>query len=71
VANVPALDLDYEEDSSAEADANFVLTGAGDIVEIQATGEKRGFTRAEFEQLFSLAQAGISELITLQKAAIA
>ena len=39
------LDLDYEEDSSAEADANFVLTSAGDIVEIQATGEKRGFTR--------------------------
>ena len=65
------LDLDYEEDSNAEADANFVLTGAGDIVEIQATGEKRGFTRAEFEPLFSLAQAGIAELIQLQKAAIA
>src|SRR5579859_7183444 len=43
----PVLDLDYEEDSNAEADANFVLTGSGDIVEIQATGEKRGFTRAE------------------------
>ena len=47
----PVLDLDYEEDSNAEADSNFVLTGAGDIVEIQATGEKRGFTRAEFEAL--------------------
>src|SRR6201999_2913166 len=47
VADVPVLDLDYEEDSSAEADSNFVLTGAGDIVEIQATGEKRGFTRSE------------------------
>ena len=69
--DTPVLDLDYEEDSSAEADANFVLTGAGDIVEIQATGEKRGFTRAEFEQLFSLAQQGIAELIELQKAAIA
>ena len=57
--------------SSAEADANFVLTGAGDIVEIQATGEKRGFTRAEFETLFSLAQAGIVELVELQKAAVA
>ena len=67
----PVLDLEYEEDSNAEADANFVLTGAGDIVEIQATGEKRGFTRAEFEQLFSLAQQGIAELIKLQKAAIA
>jgi ribonuclease PH len=68
---MPVLDLDYEEDSSAEADANFVLTGAGDIVEIQATGERRGFTRAEFESLFSLAQQGIAELIELQKAAIA
>jgi ribonuclease PH len=66
----PVLDLDYEEDSNAEADANFVLTGAGDIVEIQATGEKRGFTVAEFEQLFALARKGIGELITLQKAAI-
>jgi ribonuclease PH len=71
VQDTPVLDLDYEEDSSAEADANFVLTGAGDIVEIQATGEKRGFTRAEFERLFSLAQSGIADLIELQKAAIA
>jgi ribonuclease PH len=66
----PVLDLEYEEDSNAEADANFVLTGAGDIVEIQATGEKRGFSRAEFETLFSLAQSGITELIELQKAAL-
>ncbi|HEX4179354.1 MAG TPA: ribonuclease PH [Caulobacteraceae bacterium] len=64
------LDLDYEEDSQAEADANFVLTGAGDIVEIQATGEKRGFSRDEFEQLFSLARQGIGELIVMQKAAV-
>lgn len=71
VADVPVLDLDYEEDSSAEADSNFVLTGAGDIVEIQATGEKRGFTRAEFETLFSLAQGGIAHLVELQKAAVA
>src|SRR6201991_1323969 len=48
----PVLDLDYEEDSNAEADANFVLTGKGDIVEIQATGEKRGFSQGEFEALF-------------------
>jgi ribonuclease PH len=66
----PVLDLDYEEDSNAEADANFVLTGAGDIVEIQATGEKRGFSRDEFEALFGLARQGIEELIGLQKAAI-
>jgi ribonuclease PH len=66
----PVLDLEYEEDSNAEADANFVLTGGGDIVEIQATGEKRGFTRAEFEALFSLAHSGIAELIAMQKAAL-
>jgi ribonuclease PH len=65
----PVLDLDYEEDSNAEADANFVLTGSGDIVEIQATGEKRGFSEAEFEALFSLAKKGIGELCTLQRAA--
>ena len=65
----PVLDLDYEEDSNAEADANFVLTGAGDIVEIQATGEKRGFSEAEFEALFSLAKKGIGELCGLQRAA--
>ena len=68
---VPVLDLEYEEDSNAEADANFVLTGSGDIVEVQATGEKRGFTRAEFEALFGLAEKGIGELIALQSAAIA
>jgi ribonuclease PH len=65
----PVLDLDYEEDSNAEADANFVLTGHGDIVEIQATGEKRGFSEAEFEALFALARKGIGELVALQKAA--
>ncbi|PIC01796.1 ribonuclease PH [Caulobacter sp. X] len=68
--DTPVLDLDYEEDSSAEADSNFVLTNAGDIVEIQATGEKRGFTRAEFEALYGLAEKGIGELFTLQRAAI-
>ncbi|HXA40944.1 MAG TPA: ribonuclease PH [Phenylobacterium sp.] len=68
-AGTPVLDLDYEEDSNAEADANFVLTGRGDIVEIQATGEKRGFSEAEFESLFSLARKGIGELVALQRAA--
>jgi ribonuclease PH len=65
------LDLEYEEDSNAEADANFVLTGSGDIVEIQATGEKRGFSRGEFEQLFTLARDGIATLIEMQKGAVA
>ena len=68
-SGTPVLDLDYEEDSNAEADANFVLTGSGAIVEIQATGEKRGFSEAEFESLYSLAKKGISELIALQKTA--
>ncbi|THD74374.1 MAG: ribonuclease PH [Phenylobacterium sp.] len=66
----PVLDLDYEEDSNAEADANFVLTGSGDIVEIQATGEKRGFSEAEFDALFSLARKGIGELCVLQRQAV-
>jgi ribonuclease PH len=70
-AGVPVLDLDYEEDSNAEADANFVLTGAGDIVEIQATGEKRGFTQGEFEALFAHARKGITELMAIQRAATA
>ena len=68
---VPVLDLDYEEDSEAEADSNFVLTGSGQIVEVQATGEKRGFSRAEFDRLFSLAEIGCTELFALQKAALA
>ena len=66
----PVLDLEYEEDSNAEADANFVLTGSGSIVEIQATGEKRGFSQAEFEALFGLARKGIVELCVAQLAAI-
>ncbi|MGH6987149.1 MAG: ribonuclease PH [Caulobacteraceae bacterium] len=70
VKDEPVLDLDYEEDSSAEADANFVLTGQGDIVEVQATGERRGFSRIEFQALFDLACKGIDELIVLQAAAI-
>ncbi len=69
-SDTPVLDLDYEEDSTAEADSNFVLTGGGDIVEIQATGEKRGFTRDEFEALYALAEKGISELFELQRMAI-
>jgi ribonuclease PH len=68
--DLPVLDLDYDEDSSAEADSNFVLTGQGGIVEIQATGEKRGFSRAEFDRLFELAGIGCVELFALQKAAV-
>ncbi|MBN8551563.1 MAG: ribonuclease PH [Caulobacterales bacterium] len=66
----PVLDLDYDEDSSAEADSNFVLTAKGGIVEIQATGEKRGFSRAEFDRLFELAETGCAELFAVQRAAV-
>jgi len=69
--DLPVLDLDYDEDSAAEADSNFVLTDDGKIVEIQATGEKRGFSREEFEALFSLARKGTGELFALQRAAAA
>ena len=69
-SDLPVLDLDYEEDSSAEADSNFVLTGSGTIVEIQATGETRGFTRAEFDRLFQLAEGGCAELFAMQRAAL-
>ncbi|WP_439476378.1 ribonuclease PH [Brevundimonas sp.] len=66
----PVLDLDYEEDSNAEADSNFVLTGEGAIVEIQATGEKRGFSRIEFDRLFQLAEGGCADLFAMQRAAL-
>ena len=68
--DTPVADLDYDEDSNAEADGNFVLTGAGTIVEIQATGEKRGFSRGEFDRLFQLADAACAELFVKQKAAV-
>jgi len=70
VAGAPVLDLDYEEDSNAEADANFVLTGGGHIVEVQATGEKRGISRAELDAMMDLAQQGIARLVELQAAAV-
>ena len=64
------LDLDYAEDSEAETDANFVMTGAGGFVEVQATAEGAPFSDDEFEALKSLARDGISHLIGLQKLAI-
>ena len=66
----PVLDLDYAEDSTAQADANFVLTGDGGIVEIQATAEERAFQRAQFDALLDLAKAGVAELVALQRQAL-
>jgi ribonuclease PH len=70
-ANQPVIDLDYLEDSSAETDANFVMTGAGGIVEIQGTAEGTPFSEEEFSSLMGLAKAGIAGLVDLQKQAIA
>jgi ribonuclease PH len=67
---VPVLDLDYDEDSTAETDANFVLTGSGGLVEIQGTAENAPFSEEEFAALLKLARKGISELIALQKLAM-
>ena len=61
------LDLDYAEDSTAETDANFVLTGAGGLVEIQGTAEGAPFTEEQLSELVKLARKGIGELIVLQK----
>ena len=63
-------DLDYAEDSSAQADANFVLTGTGGIVEIQGTAEQSPFSEAQFQELLKLARDGIAQLTELQKRAL-
>jgi len=70
-AGTPLLDLDYQEDSSADADANFVLTDQGGIVEIQGTAEKTPFAEAEFLQMLALARRGTDALFKLQRQALA
>ncbi len=62
----PVLDLDYLEDSAAETDANFVMTGSGGIVEIQGTAEGKPFSEDEFSALMALAKSGIADLVRLQ-----
>ena len=64
------LDLDYEEDSAAETDANFVMTGAGSLVEVQATAEAAVFSDAQLQALLALAKSGIAKLVELQKSAV-
>jgi len=66
---VAVLDLDYAEDSQAETDANFVLTGSGNIVEVQATAEKVPFSEEQLTTLLSLARKGVTKLVDLQKMA--
>jgi len=67
VEGIPVLDLEYVEDSGADVDMNVVMTGRGDFVEIQGTGEKSVFSRQDLDVLLGLAQKGIQELIALQK----
>ncbi len=67
---VPVADLDYPEDSDAEIDANFVMSGDGRIVEVQATGEQRAFSRDELAAILDLADAGCRQLFAAQRAAL-
>jgi len=66
----PVLDLDYAEDSGAETDANFVMTGNGHLVEVQGTAEKIPFTEQQFLDLLALAKRGLMKLVDLQKMAV-
>ena len=66
----PVLDLDYAEDSEADTDANFVMTGAGRIVEVQGTAERIPFTEEQFLNLLALAKKGVMKLVDLQKLAV-
>ena len=67
---VPLLDLDYSEDSTAEVDANVVMTGDGGLVEVQATAERTPLSRASLDDLLALAGAGIEQLREAQQAAL-
>ncbi len=71
VDGVPLLDLDYAEDSTAEVDANVVMTGSGGLVEVQATAERTPLSRAHLDDLLALAASGIEELRLAQQAALA
>jgi len=71
VAGSALLDLDYAEDSTAEVDANVVMTGDGGLVEVQATAERTPLTRASLDELLALAAGGIEELRAAQEAAVA
>jgi ribonuclease PH len=66
----PVLDLDYAEDSEADTDANFVMTGSGNIVEVQGTAEKTPFSEEQLLALLGLARKGVGKLVDLQKMAV-
>ena len=69
IAGTPLLDLDYEEDSGADVDANFVMTGDGRLIEVQATAEEQAFSEEQLQAMLALARAGIGELNQMQIAA--
>jgi len=69
-SGTPVLDLDYAEDSGADTDANFVMTGAGTIIEVQGTAEKTPFTEEQLLALLALARKGVAKLVDLQKLAV-
>jgi len=71
VQGTPLLDLEYTEDSACDTDMNVVMTGAGHFVEVQGTAEGAAFSRTEMDQLLSLAESGIGELMHLQQKALA
>ncbi len=71
VKGVPLLDLEYTEDSSCDTDMNVVMTGSGGFVELQGTAEGEPFTRDQMDRMLPLAGAGITQLVALQKAALA
>ena len=71
VEGTPVLDLNYDEDSTAETDMNLVMTGAGGIIEIQGTAEKKPFTSDEMDALIGLARDGIKKLVDMQKMTVA
>jgi len=70
VGGEPVLDLDYAEDSTAEADANFVITGTGGLIEVQATAEKAPFSEDRFKDMLALARQGVAQLLAMQRAAV-
>jgi ribonuclease PH len=69
-AGQPVLDLDYPEDSEAGVDGNFIMTGSGRLIELQMSAEGATFTRAQMDQLVDLAEKGVGELVTAQRAAV-
>ncbi|HEV7884378.1 MAG TPA: ribonuclease PH, partial [Solirubrobacteraceae bacterium] len=71
VDGIPLLDLDYAEDSTAEVDANVVMTGEGGLIEVQATAERTPLSRAHLDELLALAGGGIEQLRAVQARAVA